>query len=321
MGLAEHKNVIYVDHHKLVEERPEDVIHGSLESCGCIGQPKAAPLQELINKSNYLHWGERQACASQRLKDALCTAPVLIIPDLNKPFTVISDASLQGTGAVLLQEDRPCAYTSRKFNPAERNYHTTDQELLGIGRALSEWRCYLEGSDCTLQTDHNVLIHLQTQLTLNRRQVRWLEFLTHFEPGLKWHYRPGKTMVADHLSRNAALCFTICPSVTTGAQPRHSLLARIQQAYANDQWIQANKAKFRRHKGLYTVGNKIVVPADKTLRGDIIQAHHTPKYAGHKGRKKTHAAIKHTFWWPRLHIDVNHFVNTCDACQRNKHST
>jgi len=69
------------------------------------------------------------------------------------------------------------------------------------------------------------------------------------------------------------------------------------------------------------VGNKIVVPADKTLRADIIQAHHTPKYAGHKGRKKTHAAIKHTFWWPRLHIDVNHFVNTCDACQRNKHST
>jgi hypothetical protein len=125
----------------------------------------AAPLEVLINKGNSLHWGERQARAFQRLKDALCTAPVFIIPDLNKPFTVISDASLQGTGAVLLQEDRPCAYRSRKFNPAERNYHTIDQELLGVVRALSEWRYYLKGSDCTLQTDHNVLIHLQTQPT------------------------------------------------------------------------------------------------------------------------------------------------------------
>jgi len=50
MGLAEHKNVIYVDHHKLVEERPEDVIHGSLESCGCIGQPEAQDFELIMTK-------------------------------------------------------------------------------------------------------------------------------------------------------------------------------------------------------------------------------------------------------------------------------
>jgi len=59
-----------------------------------------------------------------------------------------------------MQDNRPCAYTSKKFNKAELNYHTTDQELLGVVRALTEWRCYLEGGNCTVHTDHNALVHL-----------------------------------------------------------------------------------------------------------------------------------------------------------------
>ena len=129
----------------------------------------AAPLQELTNKGQTFNWGDRQERAFQTLKGALHTAPVLKIPDLHKPFQVISDASLHGIGAVLMQDEQPCAYTSKKFNQAERNYHTTDQELLGVFRALTEWRCYLEGSDCTIITDHNALVHLQTQPHLNRR--------------------------------------------------------------------------------------------------------------------------------------------------------
>ncbi len=192
----------------------------------------AAPLQLLTNKGQFFIWGEDQDRAFDKLKAAFCAAPVLAIPDLNKPFEVISDASLSGTGAVLMQDGRPCAYTSKKFSTAEKNCHTTDQELRGVYRALSEWRCYLEGTDCTVVTDHNALIHLQTQPQLNRRQVRWLEFLSRFEPGLNWCYRPGKTLVADPISRNCAMgfacfccktfCCPMCPSNIINVVPRHT---------------------------------------------------------------------------------------------------
>ncbi len=87
----------------------------------------AAPLQLLTNKGQFSIWGEDQDRAFHKLKAALCAAPVLAIPDLNKHFEVIRDASLLGTDAVLMQDSRPCAYTSKKFSPAEKNYHTTDQ--------------------------------------------------------------------------------------------------------------------------------------------------------------------------------------------------
>ena len=286
----------------------------------------AEPLQRLTNKGQKFSWGPDQEQAFHALKTALCNAPVLVLPDLNKPFQVFTDASLIGTGAVLMQDEKPVAYTSKKFTPAERNYHTTDHELLGAVRALSEWRCYLEGADVTIMTDHNSLVHLQTQPQLNRRQVRWLEFLSRFEPGLKWQYKPGKTLVADPLSRNPALCSccipkacVLCPSVILDSRPQHDLLTRIKNAYASDTWLQENKAQFRRHQDLYLMANRIVVPNSADLKTELIQASHAPRYAGHRGIRKTLAELEKTFWWPKQHLDVKHFVRTCDACQRHKH--
>ena len=68
----------------------------------------------------------------QEIHKLLVTAPVLAIPDLNKPFQVHTDASVVGTGGVLMQESRVASYTSSKFAPAEFNYGTPEQELLGL---------------------------------------------------------------------------------------------------------------------------------------------------------------------------------------------
>ncbi len=65
-------------------------------------------------------------------------------------------------GAVLTQEGNAIAYESRKLNEAETHYHATDRELLAIMHALEVWRCYLEGSQFTIVTDHNPLVHLNT---------------------------------------------------------------------------------------------------------------------------------------------------------------
>ena len=95
-------------------------------------------------------------------------------------------------------------YTISKLAPAEFNYGTPEQELLGLVRALQVWRCYMEGApDCELITDHHPLIQLQTQPNLSRRQARWMEFLSRFPFVIKC--AKGSTNVADPVSRNPLL--------------------------------------------------------------------------------------------------------------------
>ena len=76
------------------------------------------------------------------------------MPDYRKPFEVVCDASITGVGAVLLQEGRPIAYESRKLSSSELDYTTGEQELLAVVHAMRAWRCYLEGVEFTMVTDH-----------------------------------------------------------------------------------------------------------------------------------------------------------------------
>ena len=105
----------------------------------------AHPLTALTGSGVPWLWTGEHEAAFLAIKTALASPPVLALPDFTKPFEVVSDASLHGIGAVLLQEGRPLAFTSKKFIAAERNYTTGEQELLGVITALKEWRCYLKG--------------------------------------------------------------------------------------------------------------------------------------------------------------------------------
>ena len=98
----------------------------------------------------------------------------------------------------------PCGYISSTLTPAEQNYQVYDRELLGIVKALKEWRIYLEGAihKVTVYTNHNNLRYFRTQQDLNARQAQWSLFLSRFP--LKLVYKPGKTMmISDALSRRA----------------------------------------------------------------------------------------------------------------------
>lgn len=168
----------------------------------------AAPLTELCSHKassyDWNNWGQAELSAFEQIKHALVTAPVLTIPDPKQPFAVQTDASVVGTGGILLQNNRVVAYTSAKFSPAEHNYFTYEQELLALYRALQVWRCYLEMSTETiLLTDHNPLVHLFNQAELSRRQARWMEFFSRFPFIL--NYIPGKRNIADPLSRHPLL--------------------------------------------------------------------------------------------------------------------
>jgi hypothetical protein len=149
------------------------------------------PLTNLTRKDMRWIWTSECQEAFEKVKHVLTNAPVLAPPELGRPFEVVSDAPGVGLGAVILQDGRPVAFESRKLSPAEQNYIVTEQEMLGVIHALKTWRCYLEGSDFTVVTDHCPSTFFDTQANLSRRQARWSEFLSRFK--FDWEYRPGRT--------------------------------------------------------------------------------------------------------------------------------
>ncbi|GJR19165.1 reverse transcriptase domain-containing protein [Tanacetum coccineum] len=132
----------------------------------------AKPLTSLTQKNQKYEWGEKEEEAFQTLKNNLCDAPILSLPDGVEDFVVYCDASNQGLGCVLMQRGRVIAYASRQLNIHEKNYTAHDLELGAVVFALKTWRHYL----------------------------RWIELFSDYECEI--HYHPGKAnVVADALSR------------------------------------------------------------------------------------------------------------------------
>ncbi|PRP72850.1 hypothetical protein PROFUN_17121, partial [Planoprotostelium fungivorum] len=127
-------------------------------------------------------------------------------PHLQKSFEDLKEAFVTADVCVLSQRCKdglhPVGFMSRKMQSAELNYDTHDKELLAIIESLKGWRHYTMETSTPFEiiTDHNNLKYFMTSKSLNRRQVRWWQFLSDFDFTLS--HRPGKeNIVADALSR------------------------------------------------------------------------------------------------------------------------
>nr|GFB69587.1 putative reverse transcriptase domain-containing protein [Tanacetum cinerariifolium] len=113
---------------------------------------------------------EKAEVAFQLLKQKLCSAPILALPEGSENFVVYCDASHKGLGAVLMQKEKVIAYASRQLKVHEKNYTTHDLELGAVVFPLKIWRHYLYGTKCVVFTDHKSLQHILDQKELNMRQ-------------------------------------------------------------------------------------------------------------------------------------------------------
>jgi hypothetical protein len=120
-------------------------------------------MTELLEKDKQFKWTPACDSSFQESKKRLTTAPVLVMPDMEKPFSIYCDASGQGLGCALMQDGRVVAYASRQLRKHEVNYPTHDLELAAVVHALKIWRHYLMGKRCELYTDHKSLKYIFTQ--------------------------------------------------------------------------------------------------------------------------------------------------------------
>ncbi|GJT86721.1 putative reverse transcriptase domain-containing protein [Tanacetum coccineum] len=157
-------------------------------------------MTKLTQKSVVFNWGEKAKVAFQLLKQKLCSAPILVLPEGSENFVVYCDASHKGLGIVLMQKEKVIAYASRQLKVHKKNYTTHDLELGAIVFALKMWRHYLYGTKCVLFTNHKSLQHILDQKELNMRQ-RWrLELLSDYDCEIRYHPRKAN-VVADALSQ------------------------------------------------------------------------------------------------------------------------
>ncbi|RVW39710.1 Retrovirus-related Pol polyprotein from transposon 17.6 [Vitis vinifera] len=119
------------------------------------------PLCELLVKDAKFVWDEKCQRSFEELKQFLTTAPIVRAPNWKLPFEVMCDSSNLAMGAVLGQREdgKPYViyYASRTLNEAQKNYTTTEKELLAVVFALDKFRAYLVGSSIVVFTDHSAL--------------------------------------------------------------------------------------------------------------------------------------------------------------------
>ncbi|HVQ00532.1 MAG TPA: RNase H-like domain-containing protein, partial [Candidatus Thermoplasmatota archaeon] len=282
----------------------------------------ASPLTALTQKGKPYVWGAKQETAFQTLKDMLCDAPILSLPEGNEDFVVYCDASNQGLGCVLMQRGKVIAYASRQLKTNEKNYTTHDLELGAVVFALKIWRHYLYGTKCVVFTDHKSLQHIFDQKDLNMRQRRWAETLSDFDCEIRYH--PGKAnVVADALSRKTHAKSFLLNSVDLPTELHVRILEAQLDSLSGGKMYEemscgAEHQLETRRNGLSYYLNRIWVPDRGDLRTFIMDEAHKSRYSIHPGADKMYFDLRSVYWWPGMKKDIALYVGKCLTCAKVK---
>ncbi|GKA86095.1 putative reverse transcriptase domain-containing protein [Tanacetum coccineum] len=269
----------------------------------------AKSMTKLTQKGVKFDWREKEENAFQLIKQKLCNAPILALPEGSKDFMVYCDASHKDLGIVLMQRDKVIAYASPQLKVHEKNYTTHDLELGSVVFALKKWRHYLYGTKCTVFSDHKSPQHILDQKELNMRQRRWLELLRDYD--CEFRYHPGKAnMVADALSRKErieplrvrALVMTIGLDL-----PKQILEAQIEALKPENLENEDVGGMIRkdipteklepRADGTLCLNGRNWLPYYGDLRSVIMHESHKSKYSIHPGSEKMYQDMKKIYWW------------------------
>ena len=285
----------------------------------------ARPLYDALDRDGRqkLFWTDEMTKAFSKLKQQVSDAVALYIPDFSKPFTLVTDASDVGTGAMLANKDsahlKPVAFFHHALSQHEKNYSTTEKELLAVVLAVKRFRVYLSNAPFELITDHRALRWLNSLDPFDERgrRGRWIDFLQQFQirPVHRAGKHPDMTM-ADYLSRVGATAGLVASVQSETRELEPDLVStgfvpdRIRTEQRMDPEISPVRAtllsdrklpskyidsarilyRFRRHLTIrqdgilcyaFNGGRKLLPVIPRSLRADALHLIHDAPLSGH----------------------------------------
>ena len=285
----------------------------------------ALPLTELLKKDCF-GWTERATTAFEALKQALMSAPVLNMPDFKILFTLETDASDFGLGAVLLQNEHPIAYFSKILGRRARLKSIYEKELMAIVLAVQKWRHYLLGHTFVIRTDQQSLKFLMEQREVGMEYQRWVSKLLGYH--FQIVYKPGATnKVADALSRVSSENIELGTIISIAGVGWEE----VQNSIQGDDFIQrlgedlaANKPHPRGYELVQDIvryKGRIVIPPKSNLVTTLLREYHDSPIGGHSGEFKTYQRLAKEWYWVGMRKAVSKYISECVTCQQQKHSS
>ncbi|GJU98920.1 putative reverse transcriptase domain-containing protein [Tanacetum coccineum] len=218
--------------------------------------------------------------AFQLLKQKLCSAPILALPEGSENFVVYCDASHKGLGAVLMQKEKVIAYASRQLKVHEKNYTTHDLELGAVVFALKMWRHYLYGKA-------NVVAD-----ALSRKER-------------------SKPL------RVRALVMTIGLNLPKQILSAQSEVKKEENFINEDLHDMINRLEPCTDRTL-CLNNQSWIPYFGNLGALIMHESHKSKYSIHPGSDKMYQDLKKLYLWPNMKAEIATYVSKCLTCAKVK---
>lgn len=301
------------------------------------------PLRELIKGKNLWRWEKEQNDAFEKLKSILISKPVLQYFDANTPVVLSVDASKDGVGAVLLQNNLPVIYASKALTETQKGYAQIEKEALAILYGCERFYQYLYGRFFVVENDHKPLEIIfkkplsQCPARLQRIRIRLQIY------DLEVNYKPGKELyLADALSRSKVddkshkldqeldlQVYTVISNIPMSDEKK----VLFEQETAKDETLQivkqlilkgwpvqkeqvpdSAKPYFTYREVLSVIdnvifkGKNVVVP--KSLRKDMLDRIHV----NHLGMEKSKNRARDILFWPNMSKDIENLVSSCETC-------
>lgn len=329
----------FVENYAAISEPLNNFVKGS-EGIGRIGRK--------------IMWNHDADVAFKTLKEKLSTTPILRFPDFNKPFKLETDASLTAIGGILSNDgtDGAIQYISRTLKPAEKNYSTTERELLAIIFALEQTRHIVLGYRVKIVTDHKALTYIMNIKETNSRLIRWKLTLAEFDHEIV--FRPGKEHSgADALSRlqvteGNSQCGNIDiitrsgreiqkepnnkkktknqhPTIQSDNTPPNcenrdigSQNPQIQFREENKNNSDVTQTNFENIDIEGLLGDDLITLTNPKEIEEVIKASHDSPLGGHQGIIRTYKRIQRQFRWDNMMKDIENYIRKCERCQKNK---
>ncbi len=314
----------------------------------------ANPLNSLLKKGVKFVWTEECQNAFECLRDSLIRAPILSYPNFQEKFSLYTDASISGLGAILTQHidgvEKTIAFASRSLKPHERKYATIERECLALVWGIKYFRPYLYGKSFDVITDHNPLKWLDNARDPHSRLSRWSLSLQSYSFVIK--HRPGnKHGNVDALSRipvsepNEIVEIPISAIDQPGLQldrirelqkqdpSLQDLIAYLEKGNLPDDvtnsrrimatvddYVYEDRTLYHLDKGRARSRNEVrkqlVIP--RSLKDEVMYSMHEEPMSGHLSFQKTYLRIKHRYFWVGMYSEIEKWCASCIDCATKK---